>query len=197
MYSDAFTVYNEDQESRLRENLCPKRLPYTFSSLLLWPLRLPDADLQRKFRKRLNLQNPILNDTNKEVYIMKNLSLRQLIIISFVSLSLYMIFLSIYIKDEMAPISKVAPLYILSFTLLIFTHMSVKNVQNRKNQIILSLIIFVIQFGLGLFLMSMWFRPRSDYVLAHQAWLTHLKVLASQHYMGGFIMPFGVLTKRL
>lgn len=37
---------------------------------------------------------------------MKNLSLRQLIIISFVSLSLYMIFLSIYIKDEMAPISK-------------------------------------------------------------------------------------------
>ena len=138
----------------------------------------------------------ILNDTNREACIMKNLSLRQLIIISFVSLSLYMIFLSIYIKDEMAPISKVAPLYILSFTLLIFTHMSVKNVQN-KNQIILSLIIFVIQFGLGLFLMSMWFRPRSDYVLAHQAWLTHLKVLASQHYIGGFIMPFGVLTKRL
>ncbi len=143
----------------------------------------------------------ILNDAqnifNREAYTMKNLNLRQLIISSFVSVLLYMFFLSIYIKDEMAPISKVAPLYILSFTLLIVTYLSVKNVEIRKNQIILSLIIFGIQFGLGLFLMSVWFRPRSDYVLAHQAWLTHLRVLASQHYFGGIFILFSVLFKRL
>ena len=48
--------------------------------------------------------------------------------------------------------------------------------------------VFAIQFGIGLFLTTVWFRPRSDYIIAHPVWLTHLKILAGQQYLGGILI---------
>lgn len=55
--------------------------------------------------------------------------------------------------------------------------------------------VFAIQFGIGLFLTTVWFRPRSDYIIAHPVWLTHLKILAGQHYLGGILILCRTLFK--
>lgn len=103
---------------------------------------------------------------------------------------LYLFFVSVYIKDETAPWIKVVPLYILAFTLLIITYLLVKNTEDKKRRRLYSLIIFAAQFGLGLFLTIQWFEPGSDFLLAHPMWLTHLKILASLHYVSGFMILF-------
>lgn len=110
--------------------------------------------------------------------------------ISLITIFLYLFFFSIYIKDETTPMAKVVPLYILVFTLLIATYISVENIENRKRKILLGLIIFCIQFGLGIFVTNIWLSPRSEYVIAHPQWLTHLSILASQHYTVGMLILF-------
>lgn len=105
--------------------------------------------------------------------------------ISLISIFLYLFFLSRYIKDETAPISKVAILYVLAVIVGIAAHLSVENIQSRKKRVLFGLMIFGIQLGLALFVTTVWFRPRSDYLIAHQVWLTHLRILAGQHYYVG------------
>lgn len=117
-------------------------------------------------------------------------------LISFACILLYLFFLSKYLTDETAPIAKATPLYILAFTLLVTTPLSVKNVENRKKQIALSIVFLGLQLALGFYLSTVWFRPRSDYVLANPAWLSHLNVLTSLHYIGGVNVLFRVLLKR-
>lgn len=119
------------------------------------------------------------------------------IFVIFANFVLYLFFLSKYIKDETVSLIKVVPLYILIFTLLIIVYLFIKAVQNRKKQLFLSLGIFAVQFGLGLLLTFLWFEPRSEYVLSHPVWLTHLKILASLHYTSGFLILFKSCFKTL
>lgn len=106
------------------------------------------------------------------------------------NLLLYLFFISKYIQNETIAIVIVASLYLLMFTLSILTYLFVKNIESRKIQLLFSLMILCIQFGLGVFLTTVWFRPRSAYVLSHPMWLTHLRILASLHYFVGISILF-------
>lgn len=101
------------------------------------------------------------------------------------NLLLYGFFISKYIQNETISVVIVTSLYLLIFTLFVLTVLFIKNMTKQKTKLLLSLMIFCIQFGLGVFLTTVWFRPRSAYVLSHQMWLTHLRILASLHYFIG------------
>ena len=101
------------------------------------------------------------------------------------NLLLYWFVISKYIQNETIAIVIVASLYLLIFTLFVLTDLFIKNMTKQKTKLLLSLMIFCIQFGLGVFLTTVWFRPRSAYVLSHPMRLTHLRILASLHYFVG------------
>ena len=101
------------------------------------------------------------------------------------NLLLYGFFISKYIQNETISVVIVTSLYLLIFTLFVLTDLFIKNMTKQKTKLLLSLMVFCIQFGLGVFLTTVWFRPRSAYVLSHQMWLTHLRILASLHYFIG------------
>lgn len=106
------------------------------------------------------------------------------------NLLLYLFFMSKYIQNETIAIVIVASLYLLIFTLFVLTDLFIKNMTKQKTKLLLSLMIFCIQFGLGVFLTTVWFRPRSAYVLSHPMRLTHLRILASLHYFVGISILF-------
>lgn len=110
-------------------------------------------------------------------------------ILSVISLLAYIFSIMIFIEDKTAPLSKVIPVYILIVALLITTYLFVKDIEDKKRKLV-SVVIFIIQFGLGVFLTVVWFAPRSDYVLSNQMWLNSLKIFSSLHYVSGFTILF-------
>lgn len=106
------------------------------------------------------------------------------------NLLLYLFFISKYIQNETISVVIVTSLYLLIFTLFILTDLFIKNMTKQKTKLLLSLMVFCIQFGLGVFLTTVWFRPRSAYVLSHPMWLTHLRILTQLHYFIGISILF-------
>ena len=106
------------------------------------------------------------------------------------NLLLYGCFISKYIQNETISVVIVTSLYLLIFTLFILTDLFIKNMTKQKTKLLLSLMVFCIQFGLGVFLTTVWFRPRSAYVLSHPMWLTHLRILTQLHYFIGISILF-------
>lgn len=106
------------------------------------------------------------------------------------NLLLYGFFISKYIQNETISVVIVTSLYLLIFTLFILIDLFIKNMTKQKTKLLLSLMIFCIQFGLGVFLTTVWFRPRSAYVLSHPMWLTHLRILTQLHYFIGISILF-------
>lgn len=106
------------------------------------------------------------------------------------NLLLYWFVISKYIQNETISVVIVTSLYLLIFTLFILTDLFIKNMTKQKTKLLLSLMVFCIQFGLGVFLTTVWFRPRSAYVLSHPMWLTHLRILTQLHYFIGISILF-------
>lgn len=106
------------------------------------------------------------------------------------NLLLYGFFISKYIQNETISVVIVTSLYLLIFTLFILIDLFIKNMTKQKTKLLLSLMVFCIQFGLGVFLTTVWFRPRSAYVLSHPMWLTHLRILTQLHYFIGISILF-------
>lgn len=106
------------------------------------------------------------------------------------NLLLYLFFISKYIQNETIAIVIVTSLYLLIFTLFVLTDLFIKNMTKQKTKLLLSLMVFCIQFGLGVFLTTVWFRPRSAYVLSQPMWLTHLRILTQLHYFIGISILF-------
>lgn len=111
-------------------------------------------------------------------------------ILAGLNLLLYGFFISKYIQNETISVVIVTSLYLLIFTLFVLTDLFIKNMTKQKTKLLLSLMIFCIQFGLGVFLTTVWFRPRSAYVLSHPMWLTHLRILTQLHYFIGISILF-------
>ena len=106
------------------------------------------------------------------------------------NLLLYLFFMSKYIQNETISVVIVTSLYLLIFTLFVLTDLFIKNMTKQKTKLLLSLMVFCIQFGLGVFLTTVWFRPRSAYVLSQPMWLTHLRILTQLHYFIGISILF-------
>lgn len=106
------------------------------------------------------------------------------------NLLLYGFFISKYIQNETISVVIVTSLYLLIFTLFVLTDLFIKNMTKQKTKLLLSLMVFCIQFGLGVFLTTVWFRPRSAYVLSQPMWLTHLRILTQLHYFIGISILF-------
>ena len=67
------------------------------------------------------------------------------------NLLLYGFFISKYIQNETISVVIVTSLYLLIFTLFVLTDLFIKNMTKQKTKLLLSLMIFCIQFGLGVF----------------------------------------------
>ena len=72
------------------------------------------------------------------------------------NLLLYGFFISKYIQNETISVVIVTSLYLLIFTLFILTDLFIKNMTKQKTKLLLSLMVFCIQFGLGVFLTTVW-----------------------------------------